>query len=112
VLALGREVGKEHRYAPRRKKERNAGLAGHSSRKHSLSRSRFTSEQHTLWELPTELGESCRVLQERDHVFKLFFGLIDTMHITEANRLARLVRLEFRLTGSCLDEPRVLDHDG
>ncbi|KAI0256386.1 hypothetical protein BJV78DRAFT_462442 [Lactifluus subvellereus] len=43
---------------------------------------------------------------KRDHIFELFLGLVNTVHVTEANGLVRFMRFEFRLTGSNLDEPK------
>ncbi len=41
-------------YIPRREKERDTGFAGHCSREHSLPSSRFTGEEHALWEFTAE----------------------------------------------------------
>ena len=97
---------------PRREKEWDTGLACHSPCQHGLASSGFTSKQHTLRKLSTELAELCWVLQKSNHVFELFFCLVHTVYVAEANGFAGLMGFEFGLTRSSLDEPGVLDHDG
>src|SRR5690606_13508715 len=65
--------------------EGHAGLAGDGPRQQRLARSRRAHHQHTLRNTAAQLLELLRVLEERDDLLELVFGLVDACNVGEGD---------------------------
>ena len=77
----------------RDREERDIGLARDGLGEQRLARARWPDEEHALGDLPAELLELGRILQELDDLAQLFLGLVDARHVLERD-LVLLLRDE------------------
>src|SRR4029453_12131132 len=78
------------------REEGNVRLARDRARQEGLAGPRGAHQEHPLGDLPAELLELLRVLEELDDLLQLFLGLLDPGHVLERDLLA-LARRELRL---------------